>query len=99
MFIITYVENVVINGDIITKHIEGSQCESFFVRFYAISGVCTQKCASCDCINFLVITKVSHHGSKASLGNSFVLILYKIIRAEAGILRFLTHDSFFHCVG
>ena len=74
MFIITYVENVVINGDIITKHIEGSQCESFFVRFYAISGVCTQKCASCDCINFLVIMKVSHHGSKASLGNSFVLI-------------------------
>ena len=49
---------------------------TFFVRFYAISGVCTQKCASCDCINFLVIMKVSHHGSKASLGNSFVLILY-----------------------
>ena len=72
---------------------------TFFVRLYAISGVCTQKCASCDCINFLVIMKVSHHGSKASLGNSFVLILYKIIRAEAGILRFLTHDSFFHCVG
>ena len=71
----------------------------FFVRFYAISGACTQKCASCDCINFLVIMKVSHHGSKASLENSFVLILYKIIRAEAGILRFLTHDSFFHCVG
>ena len=71
----------------------------FFVRFYAISGVCTQKCASRDCINFLVIMKVSHHGSKALLGNSFVLILYKIIRAEAGILRFLTHDSFFHCVG
>ena len=33
---------------------------TFFVRFYAISGVCTQKCASCDCINFLVIMKVSH---------------------------------------
>ena len=69
------------------------------ITVYAISGVCTQKCASCDCINFLVIMKVSHHVSKASLGNSFVLILYKIIRAEAGILRFLTHDSFFHCVG
>ncbi len=48
---------------------------------------------------YMPVFLVLNHGSKASLGNSFVLILYKIIRAEAGILRFLTHDSFFHCVG
>lgn len=61
-------------------------------RFYAISGVCTQKCASCDCINFLIIMKVSHHGSKALLGNSFVLILYKIIRAEAESCLFFEEE-------
>lgn len=30
---------------------------------------------------------------------AFVVVYQEIIRARAGIIGFLAHDSFFHCVG